>query len=67
MYPSSPFVPLPLPNSTKWLVSASTSPQGYDVFLTDTATVYRETLTEQEIIERAEALPPFVCQTNSTG
>jgi hypothetical protein len=60
MYPSSPFVPLPLANATKWLVSASTSPQGYDVFLTDMATVYRETLTEQEIIERAEAPLPFV-------
>jgi len=57
MYPTSPFLPLPLPNSTKWLVSASTSPKGYDVFLTDTITIYRETLSEQEIIERAEVHP----------
>jgi len=57
MFPTSPFLPLPLPNSTKWLVSASTSPKGYDIFLTDTTTIYRETLAEQEIIERAEVNP----------
>jgi len=54
-HPLHPLKPLPLPSSSaKWLISPHMATDGYTIFLTDHNTVYRESLNEQEIIERAQ-------------
>ena len=52
--PLSPFTPLRLPTSTKYLVSFHYTSSNYTIFLTDLTTLYRESLNAQEIAERAE-------------
>lgn len=55
--PLSPFTPLRLPASTKYLVSFHYTSSNCTVFLTDLTTLYRESLNAEEIVERAEV--PF--------
>lgn len=53
-FPSAPLTSLPLTDSEEWLVSFSTTSNTYTIFLTDLNDVYRESLSEREINERAE-------------
>ena len=69
MHPAYPFVPLALPNSSKWLVSPSMTANSYSIYLTDLVTVYRESLADQEILERAQVsivLHSFLSQDNES-
>jgi hypothetical protein len=58
-FPSAPLVTLPLPDSEEWLVSFYAASNAYTIFLTDQNHVYRESLNEQEIIDRAEVNMPL--------
>jgi hypothetical protein len=56
--PLSPFTPLPLPTSNKYLISFHSTSSSYTIFLTDLITLYRESLNAEEIAERADVPLP---------
>jgi len=54
-YPKAPFIPLPLKDgSSEWLISPFFGEDSYSIYITDLTTVYKESLTEDQIIERAD-------------
>ena len=59
-YPKTPFIPLQLKDGpSEWLISPFFGEDSYTIYLTDLTTVYRESLTEDQIIERADV--PLNC------